>query len=353
MWLESLALGQVRNVSHASLEGCTALNLLVGPNGSGKTSVLEAIHILSTGRSFRTPQWRHLIQRGQDQLWVTGQCGPHRLGLSKNLHQDPVVRLDGQSGRQSELTRILPVMVFEPDSTGLLEQGSQPRRQMLDWLLFHVEPKFYPLWRQYQRVLQQRNAALKQPGAVGQLAVWDQQLVHLGEQIHGLREHHLGLWQTVFQPVMASLLPGLAVTLGYQPGFDPALGLAADLQRHRASDLERGYTGVGIHRASLSLKTPLGLAEHVWSRGQKKLLVLGLKLSQLSLMDQQQQRCVVLLDDLEAELDAQALSRIWQVLTAIQSQIFMTALGADRLLSSLDWPSTPTVLHLKQGVLSR
>ena len=202
----------VHNRQHFRDQGLFVVNFMSAP-GAGKTSVLEAIHILSTGRSFRTPQWRHLIQRGQDQLWVTGQCGPHRLGLSKNLHQDPVVRLDGQSGRQSELTRILPVMVFEPDSTGLLEQGSQPRRQMLDWLLFHVELKFYPLWRQYQRVLQQRNAALKQPGAVGQLAVWDQQLVHLGEQIHGLREHHLGLWQTVFQPVMASLLPGLAVTL--------------------------------------------------------------------------------------------------------------------------------------------
>lgn len=353
MWLDALDLHHVRNMVHARLDGCAQFNVICGDNGSGKTTLLEAIHVLSTGRSFRSAQLRPVIQRGQTQLVVTGQCAHHHLGVLRTLQGEPQNRLDGVGVRQSQLTRLLPVQVFEPSTTDdLLHHGSLPRRQALDWLLFHVEPTYHTLWGHHQRALQQRNALLRTHRVGAELESWDQQLADSGEQVHAMRAHHLQHWQVAFTEVMAVLLPNQPVELHGVAGFDTRVGLLADLQRHHASDLERGYSGRGVHRAGFALKTPLGLAEHVLSRGQKKLTILGLKLSQLILLERQQVRCVVLLDDVEAELDPLAQTRLWQVISATNSQVFITALSADRLMAPRSGLLQPRMFHVKHGEVS-
>ena len=159
-------------------------------------------------------------------------------------------------------------------------------------------------------------------------------------------------WQPVFQAQLLQLLPQVKIEMHYHAGFNTATGLLHDLEQHTVRDQIRGHTSVGAHRADLSFKTTLGRAEQVLSRGQKKLLILGLRLSQLCVLQQRQQTTVVLLDDMAAELDAAAQERLLAVLQALRSQVFLTTLLPTTLNHVFEALAVqPISFHVEQGQL--
>ena len=353
MHIDRLHIERIRNLSCVQLTSLQSFNVIHGDNGSGKSSILEAIHLLATGRSFRSSVLKQVIQHGQQDALILLQAGDDRVGVLKQLHAEAVLKLNGNVlDNQSELARRLPVQLIDPESMSLLDSGSQPRRQLLDWLMFHLEPTFHVEWLRYQRALRHRNASLKAPQQQQALSAWNQALVLHGEQLHRLRESVMQIWQPIFQAQLSQLLPQIEIEMQYQPGFNTATGLLEDLVQHTVRDRLRGHTSVGAHRADLSFKTALGRAEQVLSRGQKKLLILGLRLSQLCVLQQRQQTTVVLLDDMAAELDYAAQQRLVAVLQGLNSQVFLTSLlpsALDHVFSALS--IQPTLFHVKQGKL--
>ena len=329
MHITRLNIERVRNLKAVALQELQPFNVFYGPNGSGKTSILEAIHLLATGRSFRTHIPKNYIQNETANAIVFAQSATEKIGMQKLLSGEQLIKVNGDHiATQGQLAKILPLQHIDPQSTDIIDHGAKPRRQLIDWLMFHVEPEFYHAWQYYSRALKQRNSLLKSRRniSLNELESWNKMLGEYGEMLHSQRSGIVEQWKVYFEQDLKHLLPDVEVQLEYSPGFHTELGLLNDLTVHHQKDVDRRYTEYGPHRADLRLKTTLGDADVVLSRGQKKLLIMALKLSQIAMLHACNKETVVLLDDLTAELDLTAQRRLIERLSQLGSQVFITTL---------------------------
>lgn len=331
MKLEHLRIERFRCFDRAEFSPVPGFNLITGTNGSGKTSLLEALHLMAHGRSFRGRVRDGLIQRGQTALEVVTQWRDV-AGLQRNAglrHGGGTwqARLDGQPVQQlGQLVSALAVISFEPGSHALIDGSSEHRRRFVDWGLFHVEPDFMPPWRRYARALKQRNALLRQRGTTAQLEGWELELADAGERLTRLRADHVARLQPHLSTLADQLLPEVGSTmLQLQPGWrQRELGLADALLLSRERDLSLGHTGIGPHRADLKLMLDT-LDAATLSRGQTKQLALSLMLAQAALLAETLGHWPVLqLDDLGAELDHEHQARALSVLRQTVGQVVIT-----------------------------
>src|SRR5688572_1933202 len=181
MRIKSLGVRNLRLFSAADLGSFSQLNLIYGPNASGKTSLLEAIYLLASARSFRTSNMLELLRHGSDILRVTAkvvgtQGREIALGLERS-RDSLLLRAGGKRvHRASELAQWLPAQIIHPESHQLISGGPKGRRRFLDWGVFHVEPGFQTLWRRYDKALKQRNASLRARTQSQVDRVWDLEL---------------------------------------------------------------------------------------------------------------------------------------------------------------------------------
>lgn len=389
--IERLQATDLRNLSKVRLQAA-ACNVIIGQNGSGKTSLLEAIFLLSRGKSFRHSQPKRYIQHHQPSTTVHALLSDGRtLAIQKQIDATTILRLNQTTVyNQSILTEQLPTLLIDPSSMDMLEQGSASRRQLLDWLVFHMKPGFHPQWVAYQRLLKQRNALLKQTNSLtsvqlAELKSWDQGIANNAALIHHYREQVFLAWQPYFEQSMTQLLPAYAeqISLSYNAGYDTTIPLDKQLQERLSQDLQLGYTRIGSHRADIhvhwrseshndhdiankraSLKEQ---AANVLSRGEKKLLITALRLSQLPLLLNSKSTeslseqstiaesnitPVVLLDDITAELDDRAIKILLATLTQLPCQVFMTSLTADVLPIVQKYWLNYNTFHMKQGEIT-
>ena len=167
MSLSRVTVTGVRNLHPVTFSPSPRINILYGANGSGKTSVLEAVHLLGLARSFRSVRLNPVIQHELQSCTVFGQVelaegGHSALGISRDRQGEFQIRIDGQNARSAaQLAEILPLQLINPDSFRLLEGAPKIRRQFLDWGVFHVEPRFMSTWQRLQKALRQRNSWLR------------------------------------------------------------------------------------------------------------------------------------------------------------------------------------------------
>lgn len=363
MQVTRLEVAGLRRCAAVSLNPGPGLNLITGDNGAGKTSLLEALHLMAYGRSFRGRVRDGLIGAGHDAVevfvqWREQAAGApaksRRAGL-RHTGQAWQGRLDGADIAQlSDLCAALAVVTFEPGSHALLTGGGEARRRFLDWGLFHVEPTFLPIWRRYARALKQRNALLKARNRSGQLDAWERELVDAGEPLTRHRQHYLEALEPGLAREVAVLLPAAGrARLGFQPGWrHEEVSLADALLLARERDLASGHTSVGPHRADWRVDYQHLPGREAMSRGQTKLTVLSLLLAQAaSLADVRGEWPVVALDDLASELDRQHQKRVLQRLVATGAQVFVT--GTEPPPGMVELEDTPgieaTLFHVEQG----
>ncbi len=373
MLVTRLDITNLRCFEAVSLAPGPGLNLITGANGAGKSSVLEALHLMAYGRSFRGRVHDGLIRSGASALEVfvewrehtlpslpesLPQATPgapertHRAGL-RHLGQTWEGRLDGADvAHLGELCAALAVVTAEPGSHALITGGGESRRRFMDWGLFHVEPNFLPLWRRYARALKQRNALLKQRNADAQLDAWEEELAAAGEPLTQHRDHYLRQLQPKLQQVLASLLPGGGAShLDFQPGWRrDELGLADALLLSRDRDLTAGFTSVGPHRADWRINQASIPGKTGLSRGQAKLTALSALLAQAEHHAHLRGDWpVVALDDLASELDRDHQRRVLCRMLASGAQVFITGTESPAILGELN-PSF-TRFHVEQGVI--
>ncbi len=353
MHITRLNIQRVRNLKAVALHELQPFNVFYGQNGSGKTSVLEAIHLLATGRSFRTHIPQNYIQHDTADAVVFAQSASEKIGMQKLQSGEQLIKVNGDSiATQGQLARILPLQLIDPQSTDIIDHGAKPRRQLLDWLMFHVEPEFYHAWQYYSRALKQRNSLLKSQRniSLSELEPWNKMLSDYGEILHSQRMEIVEQWKQYLQQDLAQLLPDLDIQMEYSAGFHVEHGLASDLIQYHQKDVDRRYTEYGPHRADLRFKTPLGDADTVLSRGQKKLLIMALKLSQIAMLHACNKETVVLLDDVTAELDLTAQQRLIERLSQLGSQVFITTLDQQSVKKHLhDLSICYRLFHVEQG----
>lgn len=336
MPLGHLSCSGVRHLASLRFDLHPHLNLFIGPNASGKTSLLEAIHLLGSGKSFRSNSLDTVINHEQDDLWVFGRSiergAQHALGF-RHGRSGREIRIDGENvDRVAQLAHILPLQVIAPDTHFAFLKQARFRRGVLDWGLFHVEPQFFVLWSEYRRLLKQRNAALKQRRPRKEFAVWDEALVERGEALHKLRLDYLEKWNVALRLYVSDLLEIEDIVIQLKSGWRKEQSLAEVLEQDFARDFEVGFTGAGPHRADLRVRMLGQDARTEASQGQWKLLTLSLRLAQLGLFATHTGRdCILLLDDLAAELDSTRRMRVMAMLKELPLQIFATALGPAEL----------------------
>jgi DNA replication and repair protein RecF len=322
---------------------------LYGQNGAGKTSLLEAIHLLGRGRSFRTRHTRNLLRHGAAELTVVGDVVQEELAQTVGVrfaggHLE--IHVDGVSQEGLEtLARRLPVHVIDPQQHELVEGGPSVRRRYLDGGVFHVEPRYLETWRSYRRVLAQRNSALKLQVGPDEISAWNQSLVEAGEEVSAARERYFGALSAAVQTIAGRLL-AQDLAVAYQRGWNRELGFAEALAASLERDIATGYTQVGPHRADMGMRLNGAAVRDAASRGQQKLVVASLVLAQISVANAAPgRRGTLLVDDPAAEPDRPAVERLLQELWALDTQLVLTGLSREALEPARGY----SLFHVEQG----
>ena len=349
----------VRNILVAELELHPKLNLIHGENGSGKTSILEAAHLLSSGRSFRTSKTATLINHNAAELSIYAEdSAARRIGLAKPRRQSPQLKLDMESQQNWDaVARLLPVQVLDASSFLLLEGGPKSRRRFLDWGVFHVEHSFLNYWRVTRKCIANRNQLLKaQRLDEKQLKAWDMELCQAAAAVDLARKRYFRNFLPAFNEIYKSLAEENAIeelSLEYNRGWDSEIELVEVLQSARPQDLKYGATQNGPHRADIVVKVGQSPAIDVLSRGQQKVLVSALKIAQGSLYAEAiQDRCIYLVDDLPAELDQENRAKILENLLALDSQLFVTCVELNSVKSCLQSSPEMSTFHVERGTIT-
>jgi DNA replication and repair protein RecF len=356
MLIEQLSFKGLRNLAAVELTPSPGVNLIVGDNGSGKTSLLEGLHILGLGRSFRTRQLKHAIAHDASAMTLFARLAgdpPLPLGIRRARDASELeMRLAGERvTRLARLTEALPLQLVNPEAFRLLEGPPAGRREFLDWGVFHVKHDFFEAWRRARRALKHRNALLRRDRMdVASLMAWEQELARWGERVDTLRRDWMAAFLPVFEETLASLLELTDLRLRYSRGWDRQRSLGEVLAQGRATDHQMGFTQQGPQRADLRIRLGRYPAVEVLSRGQLKLVVSALKLAQGRLLEQMTgRRCLYLVDDLPAELDARHRRVFCRLLESMRCQAFITSVDHDALVGHWQ-PHTPMAMfHVKQS----
>lgn len=332
MTIELLRLTDFRNFRDAEIRPGPGVNLITGPNGSGKTSLIEAVGFLSNGRSFRTPLVQRVVSYGCESLTVYAElCSGDdrkRIGISRGKSRDTEIRINGESVRRlAELSRELPLQILNPESMSLLgDGGPELRRSFIDWGCFFSDESFFGNWARFRNVLKQRNAALRTAGSYQSVAYWDRELVRYSEAVSEVRERYCSAIRDDLMRYLSEFLPDFTFSIDYYQGWERDADLAGLLERSFPRDREAGYTMSGAQRADLRIKADGIPARDILSRGQLKLAVCAMKLSQGLHLEQSSGRpCTFLIDDFASELDAARRRLLSEKLSGVRGQIFVTA----------------------------
>lgn len=338
------------------LEFHPELNLVAGANAAGKTTLLEAVDLLARTRSFRARNPRELIAHGEKEYLLRGEVespgpdGARTVRLSQRRDAEAVeLRIDAEpAGSLAQLAARLAVQTVHPLSHRLVGGAPRLRRAWLDWGVFHVEQEYFPAWTAYRRALRQRNAALRS----GQdPRPWDAPLARAGEALGACRKRYLEAARDAVEGFAQILLPGQEVGLEYLPGFDADAGLAQALADSAPAARETGHTAVGPHRADVALRLDGRAAAPYVSGGQAKLLSCCLLLGQAALFQELRgESCVLLFDELAADLDGTRQERLMEALAGCEAQLFITRTGS----APADFPggSAGRMFHVEQGRIS-
>jgi DNA replication and repair protein RecF len=351
--LKQLEVLNFRNLQQVSIEPGAKLNIITGENAAGKTNLLECIHYLSFTKSFRTAQTRDLIMYQQPFFRLVGrlQHPPTVLGIQKSS-QEQVIRINQQAvNRTADLAAVFPVVTIHPDSHQLISSGPEYRRQYLDWGVFHVEHQYLKVWKDYRTALSQRNAALRNHQPDKLCCLWDQALIEAAQKMEFMRQTYLGKLGTSIQQILPILFPNAELLVEYRPGWQSATGFGGYLSENLPKDKDKGFTQGGPHRADLRIKLNNKPVQTAISRGQQKKLVAMLKLAQMDVFSQNSDKtCVLLYDDLPAELDAENRSKLLRLVAGLPVQVFISAIEANQLDISA-WDNMK-MFHVEHGNIS-
>jgi DNA replication and repair protein RecF len=355
MRLSQLQIKNFRNLQDVQLTPVSGVNLIVGDNASGKTSLLEAIYYLSHIRSFRTQNITDLILRQSPYLQLVAkiETAEHQtipLGIRRSRNKSEI-RVNKQPiKRVSDIAAQFPVLAIHPDSYRLITGSPSQRRQYLDWGVFHVEHGFFKSWQRFKKALMQRNAALKSKQKFDVCQLWNIEISDTAHYIDQLRKQYFEKLSPYFYQLTQQFFCNDIVTIDYKRGWSMDKNLIELLEENLQKERLKGYTYYGPHRAEISMKVNGQSAQTCISRGQQKTLVALMRLAQAKQFTEATNKpCVLLYDDLAAELDTNHRELILSELLKMNIQLFLTAIEQSQI--DLSTCQDKKVFHVEHGNL--
>lgn len=338
--ITDIRLQQFRSYFDDSYEFSPAVTIIVGPNASGKTNLLEAILCVARGGSYRAAD-ADLVHYGCE--WA--RLDSHTLHGSRTLKltpHEPVKKsfeIDGKIYRRLTTARSLPVVLFEPNHLRLLAGSPEQRRSYMDELLSQSTPTYGVDLRQYKQALLQRNTLLKQSSYASPQALfpWNIRLSQLAGRLVSARLELVHIINTSLSSLYQTLsATDTKLTATYTTSCNPAqyeTSLLNHLERNAGTDQDRGFTGRGPHRDDLQVDLAGRPAATTASRGEIRTAVLALKIIELQVLETiRGQKPMLLLDDVFSELDGARRHALTGYLRDYQT--FITTTDADIALAS-------------------
>ena len=338
----------VKDLAHIFEPG---INLFFGVNGSGKTTVVEAIDFLSRRRTFRTGYIQPLVQTGAEKMRLQWGENPLALTIEKQKQSKLVAKIGNKPAQRTIQARRLPLRIVHSGSANALINGpTEASRHALDWGLFYREPAFYEVWGKYNRALKQRNTLLRQGAPQQQCAQWDDILGELSGPLESMREAYA---KRLIEKI-SELVEAIWASAENRPGIEFVRGWECDttlrevLHKSYDSDKIKGYTQYGAHRMRLRWMwsqhredagaRPAGKFSP--SGGQLKMLACAHMIAQVLLHEedrtrqeaagadaaQSTARCILAIDDFTSELDKANQARLLEWLQALENIIVVTTL---------------------------
>lgn len=363
MHVTGLSLRNYRNYVHQEVELAAGVTVLVGQNGQGKTNLVEALVYLATASSHRVSTDVPLVRHGEAAALIGADLnqGGRRVRLdmtitSKGRNAAAINRV--KQSRHRDACGIVRAVVFAPEDIGLVKGDPGARRRLLDEVLSQLSPRYAGVKSDYDRVLKQRNALLrnaKQGAAVsdvrGQLAAWDEQVAALAADVSVAREYACGRLQPEVSASYRALVDAdHDVSVAYDPASRVEVGSGTAERREqyvqrlaelRDAELARGVTLVGPHRDDVAVGLRGLPAKGYASHGESWSLALALRLGIFALLRDEgagtraEREPIVVLDDVFAELDDRRRARLVAATAGVEQLVMTAAVSAD-VPSSLD-----------------
>lgn len=333
MYLKGIGLKNFRNISNLTLELHPRFNIFVGSNAQGKTNILEAIYLLSSGRSFRVPEYKDMIQWGKQESlvrsWIWNPLGEEERVTQLTAERKKIFK-NGKVTNPNQF-QSMPAVLFAPEEILLLKDSPQARRDYVDGLLSKLSSIYGEPLQKYKRVLKQRNKLLKNEALSReekkrQMMLWESPLMEHGKIL--IRERQAWLdklnWtlERYYQIVGGD---DKKAAFFYKPNVGGE-NFYNQVEVRREEELGRGISLVGPHRDDFVACLNSQPIRTFGSQGEMRTFTLALKLSEIELFEQVlNQSPILLLDDVLSELDEKRSSYFFSYLQKYKAQVFATA----------------------------
>ena len=355
MHLGDFIIQNLRCIGYSSVSLHKNINLIVGENGSGKTSFLEGIHLLASGKTFRPTRRHDLIKDGTVSMAVAGVFETAakldlKVRLEKSLSETKYFFRGNPVNKTSEISLKFPVLVGNSRAADLLTDSPKARRDLIDRAVFHVKPSFLNLWKDLRKALAQRNILLRSKRFNRQLSYWDQVVEARSQDIDACR-------RDVVNSLNCSLADSILreelgiVSVDYYSGWDLSLPLMEHLTSNRESESRIGYTLYGAHRADLHIKAAERRGAKRLSKGQLKVIAFEAIVALHEYISKNGSvQPILLADDISAELDIQKRKSLIDKILRLGGQKVLSSIHSD--MSELVDRGGSKVFHVEQGTIN-
>lgn len=368
--VKAISISAFRNLERQVVFLHPESNIVIGDNGSGKTSFLEALFFVCNAKSFRTNTPNEAIQNSEKAALLEARFNSNLKQEDSTINEETTsvsLKLEKPNKKMlqieakpisnsSTLALLFPCYYFSPVSLNLLEGDPSLRRNLIDWLMFHVEqPRYNQYITQYRKLLKSRNKLLKIKTAYdgNQDRFWVTQLVTVANKLEDLRRNHVNNLNKVFDDLKTEYLAfSENVHLEYYKGWK-SNDLHSELNESLERDLILGSTTLGTHKSDLKVRNQKRQIKSSLSRGQIKLLTLTLVVAVLKYVSEvRQQKVLFLVDDLFAELDPKSLKVAIKLINLLNTQCIITCNNADLAGQTDSLFNSLSMFHVEQGKIN-
>jgi len=358
MSIEKLTAFDFRNLAQETIILHDNINFIIGDNGSGKSSLLEAIFYLGHGKSFRTSQVENLVTHSKSTFIVSAKDSKGlQLGVAKDLQTGLTeIKIDGEKHRQlSQLAKNVAVQVITPESFKLFFGGPKQRRRFIDLGLFHVKQPFSDAWKEFSRILKQRNACLRNRSDTDTLSYWTQVFCESSVRVAKLRDEYIKELSQELQPWLELMLPSLAdeISISYTQGWNSKKTLNDVLLQNIEREIKSGFSLYGAQKFDVKFLTGNVVIDNQLSRGQQKLFLLALTFAQARLIEKVKRvKPILLIDDVGAELDINSRTLLNNAINKLDCQVVITAIDRVAVEPLVPSDNNYKMFHVKHGQIS-
>jgi DNA replication and repair protein RecF len=358
MSIDKLNVFDFRNLASQSIEFNDNINFVIGDNGSGKSSLLEAIFYLGHGKSFRTAQVENLATHNKYKFIVSAKDSKAlQLGVAKDFQTGLTeIKIAGEKHRQlSQLAKNIAVQVITPESFKLFFGGPKQRRRFIDLGLFHVKQSFSDSWKEFSRILKQRNACLRNKADNETLNYWTEVFCQASVNVAKLRNEYIKELSIELQPWLELMLPKLAddISISYMQGWNSKKKLHDVLAQNKEREIKSGFSLYGAQKFDVKFLTGKVIIDNQLSRGQQKLFLLALTFAQAKLIEKVKRvKPILLIDDVGAELDLNSRTLLNNAISKLDCQVIITAIDEIAVEPLVPHDNNYKMFHVKHGKIS-